>query len=159
MLLAACGKVKPQMPFSLRHKQEQDSAALALILFNQRMALQADKDILEYVKQHDVETFAMGVTGYWFRKTLKTDKEQISDSTDIDLRVVYYSLDGKMYTDYREPVNLKNTEIIFPVRDMLDNMKTGEQAELIVPWYAAYGSTGTADIPPYTNLRIILESY
>lgn len=39
----------------------------------------------------------------------------------------------------------------------LENMHVGDQVELIVPYEAAYGSTGSGAVLPFSNLRFELE--
>lgn len=39
----------------------------------------------------------------------------------------------------------------------LQNMVVGDKAEVIIPWYLAYGMSGTRTIPPYSALAFDIE--
>jgi FKBP-type peptidyl-prolyl cis-trans isomerase len=43
------------------------------------------------------------------------------------------------------------------INKALNNLRQGEQIQLIAPWYTAYGVEGTAIIKPYSNLRIVVK--
>ena len=156
--LIGCQKTKPQMPNKL-HATKEDSAAVALVMMNQRLAEQTDKELLEYVKQHDPETFVAGVQGYWYKKIVKTDAHVIKEDMSPDVRLIISTLDGKMLIDSRQIVNFSDNDLIVPIRDVLLMMRIGEQAEVLIPWYAAYGTTGNQFVPPYANIKVVIETY
>ncbi len=160
LLFAGCNRTKPQSPSNRHGSSQEDSVAVAIVLMHQRMAEQADREILDYVKANNPETFAaFEFLRTWSRILVRTDNEKITDNTPLDLRLVVYDLSGSMLFDSREQLIIKDRDFIPSVRVTLLDMNIGEQAELLTPWYAAYGSTGNADVPPYTNLRIIIETY
>ena len=160
LLVIACNRTKPQSPSNRHNTTRQDSAAMALVFTQQRLAQEADKTILQYVREHGEKQYAMLPEGYWVRKILRTSGDDITKGTKVELREVVFSLeDGKMIIDSRDLREVSAEQMMLPVWETLQTMHCGEQAELLVPWYLAYGSTGSAIVAPYSNLRIILETY
>ena len=159
LLLPACGKTKPQSPSNRRGETQQDTAAMALVLMNQRLAEQADKEVLEYVRQQDAPQYALANAGYWTRRLMRTDNQQIDRQATLDIRLLIYNLQGQMLIDSRETVSIPEGNLIFPVVETLWSMNYGESAELVIPWYAAFGAAGNSFVPPYTNVKIIIETY
>ncbi len=157
--LISCNRTKPQSPSNRHAASQKDSAAIAMVLLNQRLAQQADKDVIDFVRKQGAEQFVLENGGYWVTKTKRTDAEQISENTTLDIRLIVYDLEEHMLIDSRENINLKQHELIAPVLETLHSMHYGESARLVIPWYAAYGATGSALIPPYTNLIIDIETY
>lgn len=154
-----CNRTKPQSPSNRYSLSHQDTTSIALVLINQQLAQEADKEIMNYVKEHGTEQYVLDASGYWARKILKTGNQKIQKGDELDLRIVLFSVDGTMLSDSRGVKKVTDAEMLLPVLEMLQLMNIGEQAELIVPWYAAYGSTGCREVPPYTNLRIEIISY
>ena len=88
LLLPACGKTKPQSPSNRRGETQQDTAAMALVLMNQRLAEQADKEVLEYVRLQDAPQYALANAGYWTRRLMRTDNQQIDRQATLDIRQI-----------------------------------------------------------------------
>ena len=160
LLLCSCNKTKPQSPSNRRSATTNDSAATALVLTQQRLAEEADRVILQYVKKHGEGQYVMAADGYWYKKILKTQAEDIVKGSKLDLREIIYRFESnEMIIDNREEITMNSEQMLLPVWETLQTMHYGEQAELLIPWYAGYGATGTALVEPYTNLRIIIETY
>lgn len=157
--LIGCSRTKPQSP-SNRRVESKDSASIALVLMNQRLAQQADKEILDYIKSFNQEQYTLMETGYWYKKLNRTDGDVIINGKEIDLRIIMSELnDNRMLTDIRKYQKVSESQMLFAIWETLLQMHLGEHAVLIVPWYAAYGSTGCSDVPPYTNLKIEIITY
>ncbi|MBR1808727.1 MAG: hypothetical protein IJ776_05025 [Paludibacteraceae bacterium] len=158
--LTSCNRTKPQSPSNRHNATPQDSAAMALVFTQQRLAQEADKIITQYVREHGEEQYVMLSRGYWAKKILKTSGKDITKNSKLELREILFSLeDGRMIIDSRDETEVKAEQMIAPVWEVLQTMHHGEQVELLVPWYLGYGSTGSPMVAPYTNLRIILETY
>ena len=157
LALTACHRTKPQSPANRSSKQP-DSVAIALVMMNQRLAEEADNEVLKYVQANEPDSFVMGSSGYWYRRTIKTDNQKIEKTTQLDMHIVIYSIEGDMYLDSRESLKPDDPSLLFPVMETLTYMHLGESAELLIPWYAGYGNIGKANIPPYTNLRVTIET-
>ena len=99
--------------------------------------------------------FAQQELGYWSRGMVQVDSA-LATNTAVTLRRRVYTLDSILVEDVTEIVTVGQANQMQAVNDALEQMTHGQEVTLIVPWYLAYGSTGTDAIAPYTNLRIEL---
>lgn len=93
----------------------------------------------------------------WINKS--ESRDQIPRSTDY-VKIQYRGrlLRGLFEFDRQERENIKlykKTQVnsyIPGVSIALQNMSVGDEAEIVIPWYLAYGSIGTRQIPHYSGL-------
>lgn len=154
-LLCSCQRTKPQAP---SHRQAQDTAQVALLLMTQRMVEEADKELTNYVNHVD-SGYTLNESGIWYRYTKRTDEKRWQKGEDVELHAQIYTMDGKLLTDSRETIALGKGETLQSVENILQTMRRGEACELLVPWYQAFGVSGSEEVPPYTNIKINMETY
>lgn len=154
-LLCSCQRTKPQAP---SHRQAQDTAQVALLLMTQRMAEEADKELTNYVNHVD-SGYTLNESGIWYRYTKRTNEKRWQKGEDVELHAQIYTMDGKLLTDSRETIALGKGETLQSVENILQTMRRGEACELLVPWYQAFGVSGSEEVPPYTNIKINMETY
>ena len=99
--------------------------------------------------------FAQQELGYWSRGMAAVDSTLAADSC-VTLHRTVYTLDSLLVEDVTEEVTIGQSNQIQAVADALAQMERGQTVTLLVPWYLAYGATGSDKIAPYTNLRIEL---
>jgi hypothetical protein len=128
-----------------------DSTLLQAIETNQHLAEEADRALTMYVDSG----FAQQELGYWSRGMVQVDSTLAAD-TPVTLHRRVYTLDSLLVEDVTEIVTVGQANQIQAVNDALEQMTHGQEVTLIVPWYLAYGSTGTDAVAPYTNVRIEL---
>lgn len=157
-LLTSCNKVKPQSPSNRSRQTTEDSLAVALIIANQRIAQVADKELTDYVLTANDPTYVLDSTGYWFKYILRNEEEPIDTDTKLNLHLTVYNLKDEMLFDEQEITTINRQELLPAVAQTLLTMRRGEQMELLIPWYGAYGTTGNEVVPPYTNLKVIIET-
>lgn len=162
MTCMACHRVKPQSPSSrtssvAQNTVEDDSASMAAIRFHQQMAALADEQLISLVKQSK-DTFAMYNFGVWVRKTIVTDAEEYKRGDKAEIHAVVRTIDDKPLYDIISTVNVGKKDIVFCIDIALYEMRHGEQAEILSPWYMAYGAAGDGIVPPYQNVKIQLTS-
>ena len=68
-----------------------------------------------------------------------------------------YALNGQLYMDSEGTYRIGKHELPQGVEDNIGELHRGGKARMYVPWYAAYGISGTAEIPPYENIVIDIE--
>ncbi len=149
-----CRRTRPQMPAN-RHKQV-DSTELALALLTQRMVEGANADVARYVQDLDT-TYTLAARGYWYCKTQCGQGDALKKDSEARVRVVVQDLQGNVLDDSEVDVTVGKQALPIALDEYLLQMCVGEKASLIVPWYAAYGATGTNTIPAYTNVRVAIE--
>lgn len=154
-LLLSCQRTKPQAPS--RHS-EQDSTKIAMLLLTQRIAEEADRELTGYVSHSEAE-YVLDNTGFWYRYITRSDENRLQKGEKTLIRAQVYAMDGKLLLDSQEEVTVGKKETISAIDAMLRMMRKGEECELLVPWYMAFGATGSQDIPPYTNVKIELTTY
>jgi len=155
MVLTGCPKTGPQRPTYRSGRQEVsmvDSTLLQAIETNQHLAEEADRALTMYVDSG----FAQQELGYWSRGMQQVDSPLAAGSS-VTLRRIVYTMDSTRVEDVTETITVGQANQIQAVSDALTQMQRGQEVTLIVPWYLAYGSTGTAAVAPYTNVRIELK--
>ena len=155
LLLTAtgCHRTAPQSPTyrSGRKEVKADSSLLQAIETNQHLAEEADRALSMYADSG----FAQQELGYWSRGMVQVDSA-LATNTAVTLRRRVYTLDSILVEDVTEIVTVGQANQMQAVNDALEQMTHGQEVTLIVPWYLAYGSTGTTTVAPYTNVRIEL---
>ena len=81
----------------------------------------------------------------------------LSTGSVVTLHRRVYTMNSVLLEDVTEPVTVGQANQIQAVSDALGQMEKGQEVTLIVPWYLAYGSTGTETVAPYTNVRIEMK--
>lgn len=159
LLLSGCGHQPPQRPSQRRGTApEPDSAQMALLELNRQLAEAADCRILEYVQAQE-EPYALYESNTWMAILNHGDENSTSPMQDeewgITMRV--YSLNGELYNDYAGNCKIGRNELPAGVEANMNELHHGAKARMVIPWYAAYGVTGTENIPPYENIIVELE--
>lgn len=159
LLLAGCVGRGPQRPSQRSGtKPETDSAALALMEMNQRLAIAADEEVLQYVQgREDGERFAqMPFSNAWVRVAEKGDEQ--SDSPKKDevwrLHIKIYSLKGQLLLDTEQEYHIGRSELPMCIEVNISEWHRGAEVVIAAPWYTAYGMMGTEEVPAYENVLL-----
>lgn len=156
-LLISCGGEGPQRP-SQRSGQvkAEDSAAIALMEFNQRLAAAADDAVLRYVSERDDgKRFAqLPFSNAWERILCRGDEANGSPQKEElwTLHIQTYSLEGTLLLDSEQEYRIGRNELPMCVEFVINEWYHGTKVLMVSPWYAAYGMTGTSDIGAYENV-------
>ncbi len=163
LLLTGCHRTRPQAP-SNKHI-ETDSAAVEMMMLNYHLAEAADADLVRYIK-NAIDTLSAGQSqlpytlsqwGFWYKTLQKTDRPRLTNGQTVNISMQIYTLSGTLVLDTEETVEIGKRQVLMAVEQMLPMMREKEQAEVLSPWYLGYGSTETENVPPYTNLQILIE--
>ena len=158
-LLSGCASKGPQRPSHRSGETPKaDSAQLALMELNQQMAKAADEQLTR-LAQEQKETYALYEHNVWVHVLEAGDRDGNSPRQDEewDIRLRTYSLSGRLYRDEERKVRIGRYELPAAIEDNIAEWHHGTHVRLLVPWYAAYGIQGTAEIPPYENVIMDLE--
>ncbi|MCM1034897.1 MAG: FKBP-type peptidyl-prolyl cis-trans isomerase [Paludibacter sp.] len=155
LLLYGCNKTKPQAP---SHRTEQnDTTQLALVLLNQRMAEEADKELIHYIQQ-EPDTYTLDTYGYWYRYNNHTQLPHLQKDQYVVVKAQIYDLQDQLLTDSEETICIGKKQVIPVIDQMLPQLREGEECTLLAPWYTAFGPIGSDAVPPYTNVKIKLQT-
>ena len=153
-LMAGCHRTQPQTPsYKSGRAVMADSALLQALEMNRRLAEEADRQLTRYA----AEGYAMTESGYWAKGLRNADNIlQEGETVEVHLRVL--ALDTTLLEDMRSTLTIGKEQLPEAAADALRQMTRGAKVSLAVPWYLAFGSTGTDHVPPYTNVLIEMET-
>ena len=154
MLVTGCNK-SPQ-PVRRLGDEKPDSLLMAQLYFNQRMISEADKQCLEYIKWDTLHSYVQDDFGFWYTILQRTAQEPLQKGQYADMHIQLYELNDSLVADIQESLQVGSGELPVAINRTLNNIRQGEQVQIITPWYAAYGVEGTSIIKPYSNLRIVV---
>jgi len=162
-LLCGCHRTAPQGPSKRSGmKQKADTTLLSLMEINQRLAEQADIELMALVdslQKADGSEFAQLSTGGW-KKRRDPQAREAAQYADFPkppehwlVRIRAYSLQGDLLKDVEGVYTIKHFDMPIAVEEAVDEMCEGETATIYAPWYTAYGVKGDKTVKPYTNVR------
>ncbi len=154
LALTSCQRTKPQMPSN--RAQEVDSTELRVALLAQRLVEEANTTLAHYVQGLD-SAYVLELMGYWHRVPHRLEGVKLQKNEKVLLHSKIYTLDGDLLSDAEEVITVGKREVPTAVDKMLEQMRTGECASLLIPWYAAFGAAGNGIVPAYENVRIEIE--
>lgn len=154
LVLVGCTQ-QPQKVHRLNEKQEPDSALIAQLTFNTRMADAADKACKDWVQNESI-SYAMDDFGFWYAKTIKLDSDTPQKGDKILTHIQIRELNGELLADIKDYFSVGSGDLPIAINRSLKQMCQGEQMQIVAPWYTAYGAEGTSIIKPYSNLIITL---
>lgn len=156
VLLAACTQQAPQRP-SQRTGQVPvvDSAALALLEFNQQMTAAADQQLAAMAQEQD-RPYALYHSGAWMTILDKGDETLPCPvhGEEITVHMRVCRLDGQLLTESKAVYRLGKHELPPAADANIGELHPGGKARMLVPWYSAYGLQGTNTVAPYENVII-----
>ena len=155
MLVTGCNK-SPQ-PVRRLGDEKPDSLLMAQLYFNQRMISEADKQCLEYIKWDTLHSYVQDDFGFWYTILQRTAQEPLQKGQYADMHIQLYELNDSLVADIQESLQVGSGELPVAINRTLNNIRKGEQVQIITPWYAAYGVEGTSLIKPYSNLKIVVK--
>lgn len=162
LVMVACRQKSkgPQKPSRWMGKEiAVDSTQLALLEFNQKMVVAADKLLTEKAQQAE-EEYALYENNTWIYFLQRGNE---ADSVPMrgdkwTIRMLVYSLEtGQLFIDVLREFQIGKGELPIAVDNNITEFAHGARARMLVPWYAAYGIQGTDEIPPYENLIIEID--
>lgn len=159
MLLVACGRPAPQRPSRImgdgQRGTEPDSAQLALLELNHRLAEAADEQLRQVVLQQD-GSYALYEGGVWASLQTPGDGATIQEKEECRLRLQTYRLDGTLLSDTEGTYQLGKRQLPQAVETNIEEWRHGARVRMYAPWYSAYGLHGNDAVPPYENVIIEL---
>ena len=159
LVLTACGgggPQGPQRPANRQGQSQRDSDLVAMLQVNQRMAEEADREVIRYVQTDSLHRYAQCNQGAWVaRLTEMPESEQPKMGEPILLHMLVYSIDGEdLLQDVEGEFTIGRGELPLGIEYALRELRRGEQGRILAPWHAAFGVDGADNIAPYANVRI-----
>ncbi len=159
LLLCACTQQAPQRPSQRKGQAPAvDSAQLALMEMNMRLAEAADQQVLQAV-QAQQEPYALYEAQTWMTilEQGDTQRPQPKNGESCTVHMKVFNLDGKLLVDSEGSYRLGKGELPKGIDDNLPELYPGTKVRMYLPWYIAFGQQGTEHIPPYENVMIELD--
>ena len=159
LLFGGCVGKGPQRPSHRSGtKPKTDSTALALMEMNQRLAIAADEEVLQYVQGlEDGARFAqMPFSNAWVRVREKGDEQSAGPKKDETwrLHIKTYSLKGQLLLDTEQEYRIGRSELPMCIEMNISEWHRGARLVIVAPWYAAYGMLGTEEVAAYENVLL-----
>ena len=154
LAFAAC-QPTPQRVTHLHQELPVDSALLAQMQFNTRMATEADKACLAIVEA-DTLQYTLDDFGFWYTKTISLPSDTLQKGQEVNAHIQITEINSNLMIDTKMPIVVGSGDLPTAINRALKIMCMGEQMRIITPWYAAYGIEGTNTIKPDSNLIILL---
>ncbi len=157
--LTACGgggPKGPQRPANRDDRSRRDSDLVTMIQVNQRMAEEADREVMRYVQADTLLRYAQCSQGAWVARTTNLpDNEQPKMGEPVQIHMLVYTLDGRdLLQDVEGEFTLGRGELPLGIEYALRELRRGESGRILAPWHAAFGVDGADNIAPYSNVRI-----
>lgn len=130
---------------------------MALVLLNQRMAEEADKELIRYINGQTAD-YTLDTYGFWYRFTTRTDAPRLQKEQTVTVQARIYTLQDRLLADIEETVVVGKKQVIPAIEQMLPLLREGESCVLLAPWYTAFGAVGSDAVAPYTNVKIELQT-
>lgn len=157
LLLTACGHQAPQRPSQRKGEAPKaDSAQLALLELNQQLAIAADQQLAQWAQEQD-RPYALYESNVWMTILLRGDEETPATDKARLIAMRIYNMNGQLLEDVEGSYRIGRRELPQGVEANIGELHRGGKARMAVPWYAAFGITGTDNIPPYENVIIDVE--
>lgn len=153
-LFTACHRTQPQKPTFLGDPAT-DSAAIALVSWNQKLADEADRAVVQTVKNMS-DTFALHENGVWYKSLHRNEGNLFGRGDVVLLHYRVWAMDSTLLMDTEESYQVGKQKCIPVIDYFVPLMTDGDKLTFIVPWYMAYGATGNEHVEPYENLIIEL---
>ena len=147
--LISCTKPKPQLPSN--KFVEKDSARTALLKINSKL-IEKEDSLLHIVakKKGDLKRTQSGL---WYHIYPIGNAATLKDSMECRYACRVQLLTGKVVRTESNRIIIGKKQCISGLEEGLKMMQKGDSATFIIPWYLAYGMSGsTAEIPAYTSL-------
>ena len=157
--MAACSHQAPQRPSQRKGEvPKADSAQLALLELNRQMAQAADQQ-LELLAQAQDAPYALYENNVWMTVITHGDEEEPTPADGEEWRIAMqvYDLKERLLMDAEGTYRIGKHELPQGVDANIGELHRGGKARMLVPWYAAYGISGTETVPPYENVIIDIE--
>lgn len=153
-------KIAPQRP---SNSNESDTARIAIMELNQRLAIEADNEINAIANRLNDSLLAAGAVpyrrqehGYWLRIVSPGSGDKLLTDDKVAVSYTLYLPDGTPAEQNSTDITVGRKQVPDAIDLALQQMQRGAKAEIIATWALLYGRTGTENIPPYSQGLISL---
>jgi len=153
--VVSCQRPAPQLP---ANKSETiDSTELRLLELNEKMILFEDSLIQNYV-ENSTANYLKHDLGFWYKieKSDLGNSIQANQKCEIEYRI--YSLENNFLLEQKETIIIGKKQLPTGIEEALKMMRQGANADLVIPWYLAYGMKGNGnEIKPFSSLVVNIQ--
>ena len=155
LFLVSCQRPAPQLPAN--KTDETDSTKMGLLKLNEKMIFTEDSLIRDYVNNSNTQ-YNKHELGFWYYIE-KTDLSSVVYAHQ-QCEVIYqeYSLENKFIVEHKATIIIGKKQLPVGIEEGLKMLRKGGKANLVIPWYLAYGMKGNGvEVKPYTSLIVHLQ--
>lgn len=158
-LLVGCGRKGPQRPtYKSGQAAQEDTAMLALMEMNQRMAKEADKTLLRYVETQEESYALLDISNAWIHFAEYGDDCTSPQEDELwRMHIRTKDLQGRLLLDEEREYRIGRNELPICADIHCNEWHHGDHIIMLAPWYSAYGMHGNDYVPPYTNVIIDIK--
>ncbi len=151
----SCQRPAPQLP---ANKSETiDSASLGLLELNEKMILSEDSLIQDYVKNSGIN-YVKHELGFWYKIEKSDLGNVIKANQECEITYRLFSLGNDFLLEQKETIIIGKKQLPTGIEEALKMMRKGAKADLVIPWYLAFGMKGNGkEIKPYTSLVVNIQ--
>ena len=156
LALVSCGTDPgPQRPANREGTTQRDSDLMAMLEVNQRMASEADREVISYVQADTVHRYAQCHLGAWVTHVTRLPESEPPKMGEVvQVKMLIKTLSGELLRDVEGEYTLGKGELPLGIEYAIRELNRGEEGLILAPWHAAFGVDGEDNIGPYTNVRI-----
>lgn len=115
-----------------------------------------DKKIEQYIDKNNLE-MAKSESGLYYHIIEEGEGDYIKSTALISVSYKGYLLDGTVFDEQKEPIELNLRQLIHGWREMAYYLKPGGKAHFIVPPQLGYGQKTMSNIPKNSVLVFEIE--
>lgn len=148
-----------QMNIKLLDFMSQEEFQNQLNLMKQKYVDNAEAILNQYIKDNNIHVEPLP-SGLYFIETKEGKGNHPQKGEKVKIRYIAKLLNSKVIDNSMNNVTeiMLGRNQIFPgMEEGIMNMKKGGQAQLIIPYYLAFGEEGSSIAPPYSALNIEVE--
>ena len=155
LFMVSCQRPAPQLP---ANKLEViDSTGIGLLKLNEKMILSEDSLIRDYVENSKIN-YSKHKLGFWYNIEKSDLANNIQANQQCEVIYQVYSLKNNLLFEQQETIIIGKKQLPTGIEEALKIMRKGAKADLVIPWYLAYGMKGNGnEIKPYTSLVVNLQ--
>ncbi len=155
VFIVSCRRPAPQLP---ANKSETiDSASIGLLKLNEKMILSEDSLIQNYVEKSNTN-YVKHNLGFWYNIEKSQLGNVIQENQQCEVAYSVYSLENNLLFEQKETIIIGKKQLPTGMEEALKMMRKGATADLVIPWYLAYGMKGNGkEVKSYTSLVVNIQ--
>lgn len=155
LTIVSCTRQAPQLPAN--KTQGVDSMALFMQKANELLVESEDSIVALYVRSKGLD-MTLSASGLWYKKVTNKGGKKPAELESCKIWYRVSLLNDSVALEQTETIVIGKKQIIDGIEEALMLMSRGDEAQLVIPWYLAYGMKGSGDeVPAYSSIKVELK--